>query len=152
MKRRFSKNDTTFDDIIKEYKESISKAWIDSPISVDVWWSDDPIVLDCKTLATDSKITGFRYQGEKWQYDLRTCNLGRPMAWRVPFLCHPNFQSPNYTVSHLCHNNSCYNWDHHTLENLDENKARNGCPGGDHCHHKIKCLKTWTILQFLNKI
>jgi len=65
---------------------------------------------------------------------------GRPAAWRVPFLHDPNYDNNDYTVSHLCHDESCYNWHHHVLELLAVNKGRNGCPGGPHCHHKITCI------------
>jgi len=78
-----------------------------------------------------------------FQYDLRSSGLvpKRPKAWRVPFLLDPNYNDDTYTVSHLCHDNNCYNWDHHVLETLATNKAKNGCPGGNHCHHVHRCLR-----------
>lgn len=65
----------------------------------------------------------------------------RPKAWRIPFLYESNYGQPNYTVSHLCHNTKCYNWNHHVWELLDVNKGRNGCPGGAYCFHITKCLR-----------
>lgn len=45
------------------------------------------------------------------------------------------------TVSHLCHNNLCHNPKHLVVEDLDVNKARNGCPGPTGgCQHVPKCL------------
>lgn len=48
----------------------------------------------------------------------------RPVAYRVPLIAHQAYGDKTTTVSHLCHNNWCYNWDHHTLESLEMNKAR----------------------------
>lgn len=64
----------------------------------------------------------------------------RSVAYRVPFFGHACFDDERYTVSHLCHNNECFNWEHHVLESLAVNKSRNGCPGGDHCHHQVRCI------------
>lgn len=63
--------------------------------------------------------------------------------------CFEAFPVPGYvaagypqlmTVSHLCHNSWCYNWNHHILESLAVNKSRNGCPAGNSCRHKVKCI------------
>lgn len=126
--------------IMDEYRYNI-RVLDDSPIQVPVWWRPHPITLVCKTVDPVNKPLKFRHQGSKWQYDLRSRGLGRPVAWRVPFIGHLNYTDPNWTVSHLCHNTLCYNPDHHVLEPLDLNKARNGCPGGPHCHHQRKCIR-----------
>jgi hypothetical protein len=129
--------------IIKEYKKSIMGKWIDDPCFFYQWWDliKPYIGINCMVIDQSDPPKYFRFQSKKWQYDLRRYNLGRPMAWRIPFLMDPNFNNNNYTISHLCHNPNCYNWEHHVLESLDLNKARNGCPGGPHCHHLIKCIR-----------
>jgi len=58
---------------------------------------------------------------------------------RWVFVQHPCFIDKQYGISHLCHNNWCYNWRHHIFENNEINKGRNGCPGGIHCFHKVRC-------------
>lgn len=97
------------------------------------------VTLNCWNLVVP--CPGFSFQGNSYQYDLRRYNGTKPKAWRVPFLMDPNYNNPNYTVSHLCHNPDCYNWNHHVLEPLEVNKGRNGCPGGTHCHHQIPCIR-----------
>lgn len=104
------------------------------------------VTLKCMYLPSDGKSpAGFTKSAQGWQYDLRSnkninVSSARPKAYRIPFLKNPNFDDPEYTVSHLCHDNNCMNPEHHTLELLAVNKARNGCPGGSHCHHQVKCL------------
>jgi hypothetical protein len=148
-KEKVAKKDIDYDTIIEEYKTRLESIWEDKESVVEVWWSEDPIILDCKYIIPNGKrASGFRFQGTKWQYDLRSYNMGRPMAWRIPFLNNPNYGKSGYTVSHLCHDPDCYNWRHHILETLDQNKARNGCPAGDHCHHSIKCLRPGQYYNF----
>lgn len=82
-------------------------------------------------------------KGDKWQYQIsnsKDSKRVRVIAYRVPFLLNEKYEDPDYTVSHLCHDNECMNPDHHVFEPLAVNKGRNGCPGGSHCHHKKKCL------------
>lgn len=86
-------------------------------------------------------IPKFSHTGNGWQYSLYEGRVRvRRKAYRVPFLLHPQYLNDRFGVSHLCHNNECMNWDHHVLELLAVNKARNGCPAGAHCHHRVRCL------------
>jgi len=65
-------------------------------------------------------------------------------AIRAPFAAHPEFllSEDQWTVSHLCHWKYCMNPAHHTLEKLQDNKGRNGCPGpGQGCVHVVQCLR-----------
>ena len=98
----------------------------------------------CKEFDSDGPLPSrFTSNGTKLQYDLRSYNLGRPVAQRVLFLdLFPNhFDDPTWTVSHLCHNERCYAPEHLWFEPLPINKGRNGCPGPHHgCGHKHKCL------------
>jgi len=96
------------------------------------------VTFDCWEIDDDNKPTGFRGKDGKFQYDLRSTlpEEDRIRAWRVPFLEHQCYHFAGYTVSHLCHNDRCYNWRHHVFEPLPVNKGRNGCPGGLHCHHR----------------
>ncbi len=117
-------------------------------IDVGGWFGapNNQIVLDCLVFPTGRKVKLFQMNKQGYlQYSLRSDahgDRGRPKAWRVPFLDDPNYDdNVKYTVSHLCHNPKCYNWNHHTLELLTVNKGRNGCPGGLHCHHIVKCLR-----------
>ena len=142
--------------IITTYKRRLERRAVRVVKTVEVWhgfFSDEPDAdladYTCWTIDPENIPTGFASAGYvpntdviKYQYNLRAYNdlrVQRPVAWRVPFLNHENYDT-NCTISHLCHNPSCYNWDHHALEPLEVNKARNGCPGGSHCHHVIKCL------------
>jgi len=129
--------------ICSKYQNDLKRVWVDSPTEYCAWWEDPVVVktLDCKVINPNNKPEGFLKKGDKYQYDLRgRFPQERPSAWRIPFLLDTHYDG-NYTVSHLCHNDQCYNWEHHQLEPLDLNKARNGCPGGPHCHHKFKCIR-----------
>lgn len=64
-----------------------------------------------------------------------------PKAYRVSFVMDDRYDDNAMTVSHLCHNTDCFNPKHHVLETLEVNKSRNGCPGGNHCHHRVKCIR-----------
>ena len=132
------------DDIIVNYKNTVLDYGSYNQQDIYVEWANVCLSLQCLELPPNIKgMYLFRWQNDKYQYDLRT-NLGkgRPVAWRVPFLNSPDFDdSNNYTVSHLCHNNQCYNWNHHVLEPLPVNKGRNGCPGLGRCCHKRKCIR-----------
>jgi len=116
---------------------------------VQTWWG--PVSLDCFTLDPHNRPKGFTVatagQWEfmpvtclSYQYNLRSLGRGRPKAYRVPFLECPEFANEAYTVSHLCHHAWCLNPQHHVLETLDDNKGRNGCPGGELCCHHVQCL------------
>lgn len=133
--------------VVRVYKERVSAVWLDCPRYVPAREWYPATVLHCKTIDPDRLPKGFANsitkarlaggQAPKFQY--RVGEL-RPVAYRTPFLSHPCFKDSLYTVSHLCHNNSCYNWDHHVLEPLVLNQMRGGCPGGSHCHHTVPCL------------
>lgn len=139
-----------YDSIISGYITNLKNATkIVSKLEVNTWWGK--VTLNCFTVDPNEKLPkGFRMATIKWkdkdfkefiyQYDLRTSNLGRPKAYRVPFLNADECHSENFTVSHLCHQTWCLNPRHHVLESLEDNKGRNGCPGGNHCMHQIKCL------------
>jgi hypothetical protein len=116
---------------------------------VQTWWGN--CTLNCITLDPTNLPKHFRIKTPDWknkdhtqieyQYDLRTLKLGRPKAYRIPFLnTEEYFSEDKYTVSHLCHNGWCLNPKHHVLENLADNKGRNGCPGGTACRHRVSCL------------
>ena len=140
--------DNTTQEIIKKYKDSVSfnKKICKREVIVEPYFfgfggdSEYSVTLNCWELDPNMKIFGFRTTEGGFQYDLRNFNATRPKAWRIPFLEHPDYYNPEFTVSHLCHNNRCYNWNHHELEPLAINKARNGCPGGNHCHHRRRCI------------
>lgn len=135
---------------INQYITRLNQAHIVRPQSITVPWQANPLVLNCISIDLNNKPTGFTcsttsaadlsWDVLSWQYDLRNLSKGRPKAYRVPFLNDPNFESANYTVSHLCHNNWCHNPAHHALETLADNKGRNGCTGGPYCSHLIRCL------------
>jgi len=105
----------------------------DGTLQVDLW---------CFHIDPNNKPTCFRLNNETgvYQYDARSTIGNRPLAWRVPFYANEYYFNEEYKVSHLCHDKQCYNWRHHTLELLETNKSRNGCPGGLHCHHRVKCI------------
>jgi hypothetical protein len=113
-------------------------------------YAAEVVTLHCLLIRPNTKVAGFTIASEggrhgnprsiKWQYNLRGYNLGRPKAYRVPFLGSPQFDNEDFTVSHLCHNSWCHNPRHHTLESLADNKGRNGCPGGLICVHQVACL------------
>lgn len=110
------------------------------------WFQPSGLVLHCLKLQKDSLPRGVTFVGnDRFQYNLRDPAYPygkryRPVSYRVPFLGHPNFYDKKYTVSHLCHNNWCHNWNHFAFETLEKNKARNGCPAGPSCRHRVKCL------------
>lgn len=127
--------------IVQQYKDALAPVLVVRDTVFQPWYAEDVQVYAC--MATPEVLPpGFaKTADDKYQYSFTfEAKRYRPVAYRVPFLMHPEFENPGFTVSHLCHNNWCYNWDHHVLELLAVNKARNGCPGGPHCHHKVKCL------------
>jgi hypothetical protein len=130
--------------IINVYQTAVQNNFVNQAAAINVGAyfgaPGNQIVLDCWVHPGHS-VPRFRWQGKNYQYDLRNSGYGRPNAWRVPFLNDPNYGDARYMVSHLCHNKHCYNWNHHTLELLDVNKGRNGCPGGLHCHHIVQCIR-----------
>jgi len=113
----------------------------------------EEILLNCRTFNLGQSLPkgvtictprwqedGLEFRDVEFQYNLRGLKRGRPKAYRVPFLMLEEFDMPNYTVSHLCHNSWCLNPLHHALESLADNKGRNGCAGGNHCFHQVRCL------------
>lgn len=141
----------TIPETIAQYKSDLSSVWVDKITEIHPWYQAEPIILHCKVIDPQRCPVGFisanteagKREG-RYQYDvtkpLKTAKRYRPNAYRTTFLDHPDFTNKKLTVSHLCHNSSCYNWDHHVLESLEANKSRNGCVGGPHCQHTTKCL------------
>lgn len=136
----------TRDEIIQKYKQDLTTVWLDKPSVVKPWFKELGLTLNCKAIDEHSLPSGFtRVSEDRYQYnftdpDNKSTKRYRPVAYRMSFLNHNGFYDNTLTVSHLCHNNWCYNWDHHVLESLHLNKARNGCPAGPSCRHKFKCL------------
>jgi len=137
----------TREQTIAKYKADLSDVWIDETTTKQHWFGT--LTLDCKVLDPNQLPTGVQLTKEgKYQYNFTDPELDpedkgkryRPNAYRMPYLMHEQFRDKAMSVSHLCHNNACHNWEHTTLEQLHVNKARNGCPGGHHCHHQTKCL------------
>lgn len=131
------------------YKTQLKAKWVEENQMIKPWFQPEGLMLSCKKIVCDSLPEKFTKSTTVEAYPRYQYNLGttftssryRPVAYRVPFLEDPNFfDTKSYTVSHLCHNNWCYDWDHHVLETLEVNKSRNGCPGNIHCHHSIKCI------------
>jgi len=147
MKNNMTEN---YNNVIKQYLESLDIEKIDKTIIISTWWGNE--TLHCFTLDPWHLPKYFRIKTSGWealdytkieyQYDLRGQKLGRPKAYRVPFLNSKEYHNDeqNNTVSHLCHNSWCLNPRHHVLEDLADNKGRNGCPGGLNCKHAIRCL------------
>lgn len=134
-------------EIIASYKQRLADSRVIISVEYEAWSGfyeegDDrkTITLQCWKIDPDDVPKGFTSQGKKYQYDLRRYDGKRPTAWRVPFLESREYDDRRYTVSHLCHNEECYNWKHHCLESLEHNKARNGCPGGRYCFHNPRCI------------
>lgn len=106
-------------------------------------------VLDCREMLNRQTPQGFQRKMKNdnvyYQFDLRGIlegkGLVRPHVWRLLFIDDDNYTNRTFTGSHLCHNPQCVNPDHIIFEPLEINKARNGCPGGTHCHHKIACIR-----------
>lgn len=132
-------------EIIRVYKEKVRthKTVYTEDVSVEDYFDDDYDVIEISCwYLEDVKVKLFRGNfDDGYQYDLRGAGYGRPKAWRVPFLESPHFDDVNWTVSHLCHDSKCYRWSHHVFETLEVNKGRNGCPGGNHCHHVTRCIR-----------
>lgn len=141
--------------VVRLYKRRLDKITTKVTYEVPVWIGFDDkestsIKLECFEIVPGSAGVGFSYQGSKWQYDVGNIQgkRFRPNANRVPFVDDEHFLDTKWTCSHLCHNDECYNPQHIALEPLDVNKGRNGCPGGNHCHHRIKCIRPG---QFYNQ-
>ena len=141
-------SDYKYNSYINIYKKTLKTYWKLDQQKIYVEWADVYINLNCYVLPDEKSMYKFRWSktSKKYQYDLRgvaSLDNKRPRAWRVPFLNDPNYQGPveKYTVSHLCHNNRCYNWNHHILERLPVNIGRNGCSGLGCCHHKNRCIR-----------
>jgi hypothetical protein len=142
-------SDSLIEQIIYHYKREVSRHWIVERRCVPVSWANIQITLYCRLLPPNIQMELIRWQGTKYQYDLRSkahkLGLGsvakRPDCRRIPFLRHSSYSDPRMTVSHLCHFSDCYNWRHHALQTLEVNKSINGCPGLSHCFHKVKCIR-----------
>lgn len=98
------------------------------------------VKLSCWKIPNDATMPLLNRSDSGFQYSPFGRHYGRFKAYKMPFLLDDYTWQPEATVSHLCHNNWCHNWQHHIVESLDVNKSRNGCPGGPHCHHRITCL------------
>lgn len=144
------------EEIVTEYQKKVQKHFVKVVTRIEVGEyfgaEENCVILECWEHPNHT-VKGFTNKTSKvggkmvkiYQYDLRNvkCNLGtnRPCAWRVPFLIEPaEYVNKKWTISHLCHNTSCYNWNHHRLEPLPLNQGRNGCPGGLHCHNLDTCM------------
>jgi hypothetical protein len=143
--RKRQKSAPTRDQIVSKYKQDVAKTWIDKTTIVSTWFNPN-LSLECKKINPDNLPSGFTQTGvDRYQYnftDPESTNSSRhrPVAYRIPFLKESGFYDQKMTVSHLCHRNWCYNWNHHVFEPLSVNKARNGCPAGSSCRHSVKCL------------
>lgn len=132
-------------EIIANYKNELEKKWINCTITKLTWFNPE-LKLCCKKINPSNLPIGFTKTREnKYQYNFTDPNSlskkrFRPLAYRIPFLQEKGFYDNTMTVSHLCHNSWCYNWNHHILESLAVNKSRNGCPAGNSCRHKVKCI------------
>lgn len=147
---------------IAEYQKRVKAKALRVRYSMDVWEGydvagSDSIYWNCYEVDPEDPPDGFTIATSKkstkvksYQYSVYIDNKRtRPKAYRIPFLTDPNYLSDAYTVSHLCHNKKCYNWKHLCLETLDQNKARNGCPGGAHCHHfTTHCMRPGPFYSF----
>jgi len=128
---------------LEEYSQVVSQ-------DVQVWWQEKPLTIACWKLSDSCLPKGCfkstsgmeepKYQINYTDPEASSKKRTKPRAYRMPFVLDPNFTDPSYSVSHMCHNNWCHNPQHVVLEQLDVNKARNGCPAGPHCHHKVQCL------------
>lgn len=131
--------------IVSKYKIDVQSNWIDCTAVISTWYNPN-LLLECKGINPKNLPIGFTCtKDRKYQYNFTDPEATdkkryRPAAYRMPFFLREEFSNPNITVSHLCHNNWCYNWNHHVLELLEINKARNSCPAGPYCHHKVKCI------------
>jgi Zinc-binding loop region of homing endonuclease len=144
--KRRQKACNTHEQVINKYKQDLAEVWLSRPTVSTPWFKPDGLTLDCKALDPKRLPSGFTKVGEeRYQYNFKDPNITdtkryRPVAYRMPFLGQSGFLDKAMTVSHLCHHNWCYNWNHHILELLEKNKARNGCPAGPSCRHKLKCI------------
>lgn len=144
--------------IIQKYKTDLSSVWL--PDTRTFQYREEIYTLECKVLnpITKKLPIGFTLCSktrERYQYNFtdplrEKRGRYRPNAYRMPFLDDVNFYDQSYTVSHLCHNPKCYNWDHLVLEPLWMNKGRNGCPCIG-CHHFPKCISPGQDLLKLSK-
>lgn len=127
--------------VVKQYQDTLRSVWTPVDVALRPWYTPEVIILHCKAMP-ECMPPGFsRVSVDRYQFSFTMDGKRiRPVAYRVPFLMEPGFDDPDMTVSHLCHHNWCMNWEHHVLEPLAVNKARNGCPGGPHCHHRVRCL------------
>lgn len=127
----------------EKYINDVTDVFIDAPVLHHPWFAPEGVWTDCVAIDPDNLPVGFVHAGNgryQYNYNHPVMKRYRPVAYRFPFLQHPNYYDEGWTVSHLCHNSWCYNPGHVNLEPLAVNKARNGCPGGEHCHHQVRCL------------
>lgn len=68
-------------------------------------------------------------------------------ARRMSFLMHPMYGHSAFQISHLCHNERCYNPFHLAFETAADNTGRNGCCGGPFCGHSVPCLRPGPYFQ-----
>ena len=149
------KTPPTRGEIVAHYKKSVLDVCVKVRKEVPVWWSPGkPKVLTCYHIDPNNMPIGFTDSASasspktNFQYNYKDPILKktksrsyRPKSYRMPFLQDPRFyDAKRWTVSHACHDNACHNWDHVHLASLAVNKGLNGCPGGPHCHHKIRCI------------
>ncbi len=120
------------DAIVDLYLQRLHGHAVTEEREYEVWWSQDEVELHCLGIESDDKDklpVGFacctpksdREKGAdlQYRYNLRSFGLGRPKAYRIPFLNSDHFDdSVGYTVSHLCHNPRCYDPKHITCSKL----------------------------------
>jgi hypothetical protein len=139
------------EDAIAKYKKSLEDAKVVVFRHFPPTVSTPDTTLECWQIDPEHKPTGFTCSTTlkdqqagvlpKYQYRFEGSKM---TAWHVPFIDtrrDPRMKEHTWTLSHLCHNPSCYNWNHHTMESLAVNKGRNGCAGGTMCaHRRAPCL------------
>lgn len=136
--------------VIKAYKEELERKALKVVRVFEATDSTPALSLGCWQIDPQNKPKGFlgsttrenleRGSLQKYQYRVDGTKM---TAWHIPFLNSRRdpSQDSQWTLSHLCHNPSCYNWNHHTVEPLTVNKGRNGCAGGSKCAHtRTPCL------------
>jgi len=139
----------TRQEVVDQYKHNIQIYWMRVPKTIQLKDdSNSTITLFCYYM-DPSKPRPYHWcqRDDIYQYswidpqDDRRIRQ-RPVAWRMPFLVtdEKKFMDSKMTVSHLCHDRKCYNWNHHVLEDITVNQSRNGCLGPGHCGHNPQCI------------
>ena len=123
--------------------------------TLNIWKSPPDLgsaVSPCISLSIPPRTAFVSYieTSGHYQYNMKTIFTDtryRPMFYRVFFLHLEGGISTNdkshardkKTVSHLCHNTHCYNWNHMVFEDIIINQARSYCNPSFYCNHKPRC-------------